>query len=376
MLQRTIQSIIESHLQDQKVSLVLGARRVGKTELLRSIYLKVKDQSIWLEGEDETTAKLLNERSISNYKRLLSGYKYLFIDEAQFLSDITLKAKLMIDTIKPLHIILTGSCTFYLSQMAQPLVGRMYRYHLYPLSHMEWKQKQKMLELNQKLEEKLLYGNYPELDSIDTNQKKETYLKELVNTYLLKDILVFENIRNSDKLKQLLSLLSYQAGSEISLPELARQLNLSKNTVDNYIDLLEKVFVVYRLGTYSNNLRKELSKSKKVYFLDNGIRNAIINDFRPLSIRTDVGALWEQYFLSERLKYNSYNQKNVESFFWKTYDGQEIDLIERESLNLTAFECKWKQENFKIPAAFQKAYSEANFNLINNMNYYKWLENE
>ncbi len=373
MYNRSLQKVIEKNLSKQKVSLVLGARRVGKTEILQTIYEARKETTLWLNGEDRDTEVLLERRSEANYRKLLKGYKLLIVDEAQYIKDISRKVKLMIDTIKPLHVILTGSSAFDLVQMGEPLVGRSISYHLYPLAQMEWKQNENLLQTKQNLEDRLIYGSYPELSSMNNDDDKAIYLKELVNTYLLKDILIFEHLKSSQKLRDLLKLIAYQVGSEVSLDELGKQLGLSKNTVSRYLDLLSKAFVIYSRSGYNNNLRKEIVKSKKWYFVDNGVRNAIINDFRPVALRSDIGILWEQYILGERIKLNEYKQFIVESYFWRTYDGQEIDLIELKNKKLSAFECKWKDTKIKVPTAFSKSYPKALFQTINQENYLDWI---
>lgn len=373
MLQRKLQSIIENGLSRQKITLLVGARRTGKTELLRAIFNKWQNESLWLNGEDMDTSALLEYRSEANYRRLLSGKRLLFIDEAQYVPDITRKVKLMIDTISPLHVLLTGSSSFDLTQMGAPLVGRSISLQLFPLAYSEWKQQEDLLQTRQLLEEKLIYGNYPELSQLPLPSEKEAYLKELIHIYLLKDILAFENIRNATKLKDLLVLLGRQVGAEVSVEELGRQLGMSKNTVDRYLDLLSKVYVIYPRSGFSANLRKEVVKSKKWYFYDNGIRNALINDFRLLAVRQDQGALWEQHFLGERLKMNHYDGATAESYFWRTYDQQEIDLVEVRNQQIMAFECKWKKTEMKAPLAFSKAYPDAEFFTVHPGNYENWL---
>ncbi len=373
MFLRQIQTLIESDLHLQKVSMVLGARRVGKTEVLYNIFEKYKDKALWLNGEDEDVLKLLDSRTEANYRRILGDKTLLIIDEAQYIPQVSIKAKLMIDTIKPLHIILSGSSSFDLVQDSEPLVGRNLTYQMYPLAQAEWAQKETYVQTKQNLEDRLIYGSYPELSSFKTNAAKAKYLKEIVNTYLLKDILSFEQLKSPQKLKDLLSLLAFQIGKDVSYDELAKQLGISKNTVERYLDLLTKVFAIYRRSGYANNLRKEVVKSKRWYFVDNGIRNAIINDFRPLAVRQDLGMLWEQYVLNERLKFNNHTDAGVDSFFWRTYDQQEIDLIEAKDGTLNAFECKWKEDKVKTPVAFAKAYPDATFKIINQENYLDWL---
>jgi predicted AAA+ superfamily ATPase len=373
MYNRKLLHIIENELPKQKVTLLLGARRVGKTELLQTIYKKIGSKCLWLNGEDANVNQLLEDRTIANYKRILQGINLLIIDEAQFIADMGRKAKLMIDEIKPLHIILTGSSAFDVAKLGEPLVGRTITHNLFSLAQIEIQDQENILQTKQHLEERLIYGSYPEVVTADTLQQKKQYLLELINTYLLKDILAFENIRNPEKLKQLLQLLAYQIGSEVSLDELGRNLGLSKNTVERYLDLLSKVFIIYKRGGFSRNLRKEIVKSHRWYFNDVGVRNAIINNFSPLALRQDIGQLWENYILAERIKYNSYLQNTVNSFFWRTYDQQEIDLIEEKDGGIAAFEMKWKETKTKTPTAFAKAYTESSFMIINSNNYLDWI---
>ena len=280
----------------------------------------------------------------------------------------------MIDEIKPLHIILTGSSAFHIEQLGEPLTGRTLRYNMYPLAQQELSSTETLLETRQYLDERLVYGCYPEVVSTTTLQQKQEYLLELVNTYLLKDILVFEDIRSPKKLKDLLGLLAYQLGSEVSLEELGKQLGISKNTVERYLDLLCKVFVVYRRGGFSRNLRKEIVKISRWYFVDNGIRNAIINNFSPVAVRQDVGMLWENYAIGERQKRNDYGDFLVSPYFWRTYDQQEIDLVETKDEEISGFELKWKEEKVRTPIAFARAYPNATFNVIDQNNYLDWIQ--
>jgi hypothetical protein len=224
------------------------------------------------------------------------------------------------------------------------------------------------------LEQRLIYGSYPELWQLENNGERENHLKQLVNSYLLKDLLIMENIKGAHTLYKLLQLLAFQVGHEGSTVELGKNLQLNRQTVDRYLHLLSKVFLIYPLSGYSNNLRKEVNKSKKWYFYDNGIRNALIVNFNPLTHRNDIEQLWEQYFLSERIKYNSYSNYFPQYFFWRTYDGQEIDFLElNNKQNLQAIECKWQDQKVKIPPAFSKANPKASFNIINRDNYFDWI---
>jgi uncharacterized protein len=373
MYTRTLEHIIEKNINRQKVTMLLGARRVGKTDLLTKVYNKHKDKTLWLNGEDSIAEQLLEERSVANYSKLLQNYTVLIIDEAQYIPDISRKAKLMIDNIKPLHIILTGSSAFDLVQMGQPLTGRTITHLLYPLAQHEWQQNEDLKQTKENLESRLIFGSYPELSSFSLDTDKMKYLHELVNTYLLKDVLVFEQIKNAQLLKDLLVMLAHQVGSEVSVNELGKKLGVSKNTVDRYLDLLSKSFIIFQLGGYSNNLRKEVAKNKKWYFYDNGVRNALISNFQPLSIRNDVGALWEQYLIVERKKLLDYRGAIVQHYFWRTYDQQEIDLIEEENGKIKAFEFKWSNKSTKIPKAFANAYPAASFEVINSTNYHDWI---
>lgn len=375
-LERGITSLFEKKVLPNKVLVLLGARRVGKTAFIKNYLSTIpKKDYLQLNGEDIDDANLLKERSITNYTQLLSNTKLLVIDEAQNISDIGLILKLIVDSIEGIKIIATGSSVFDLSnKLGEPLVGRKNTIYLYPFAQIEFSKTENYKITTSKLEERLLFGSYPELEQYTNWNDKITYLKEIVSSYLLKDILIFDGIKQSDKILDLLKLIAFQVGKEVSLQELARQLGISKNTVESYLDLLSKVFVIYKVRGYSRNLRKEITKSNRWYFYDNGIRNAIISNFTRLENRTDVGELWENYLASERIKHQSYNQKNTTNYFWRTYDQQEIDWLEEENGNLNAFEFKWNENRkSKIPTAFAKAYPEAIFTVINKQNYLDFI---
>lgn len=374
-IQRILEATLEKQLGKQKVVMLYGTRRVGKTTLIRNIAEKHKDDVLILQGEDLDVVALLQQRTVSHYERLTGNKKIVIIDEAQAIPDIGLILKLMIDNIKGITIIATGSSSFDLVAAAgEPLVGRQLVYQLYPIAQVELAGMEDLLATKSNLEQRLIYGSYPELWHLSTIEEKETYLKSLVSSYLLKDILAYERIKGADILYKLLQLLAFQIGSEVSTVELGNTLQINKITVDRYLDLLAKVFIIYPLSGYSNNLRKEVSKSKKWFFYDNGIRNALINNFSPLRNRSDIGQLWEQYFLSERIKFNSYRGYNPQYYFWRTYDQQELDLIEvNNRQELTAFECKWKDGNARVPISFQKAYPDATFNSVTQLNYLNFI---
>ena len=327
-----------------------------------------------LNGEDYDTIALLNERSISNYRLLLEGIDLLAIDEAQNIPEIGSKLKLIVDEVEGIKVIASGSSSFdLLNKAGEPLVGRSTQFHLTPFSQKEISQIENALETRQHLESRLIYGSYPEVVMLESFERKTDYLRDIVGAYLLKDILAIDGLKNSSKMKELLRLIAFQMGSEVSYDELGKQLGMSKNTVEKYLDLLSKVFVVYRLGAYSRNLRKEVVKAGKWYFYDNGIRNAIIGNFTPLSVRQDVGALWENYLISERMK-QSYNRNRAKEFyFWRTYDNQEIDLIEESPEGLSAFEFKWGDKKPNVPTSFATAYPEASFKVINTENYQEFV---
>lgn len=374
-IQRLAALQLAKRIQQNKVLLLFGTRRVGKTHLLKSIETSLSIPFLHLNAEDTDTATLLENRSIANYKRLLGENRLLIIDEAQVIPEIGKILKLMIDEFEDLTIIATGSSAFDLSnQTGEPLTGRSYTYYLYPIAQAELIKHENMLQTKQNLEERLIYGSYPEIFSLESLKEKEEYLKNLVNSYLLKDILRFENIQNSNKIFDLMKLIAYQVGAEVSLDELGKQLGISKNTVERYLDLLAKVQILFKLSGYSSNLRKEVTKSSKWYFFDNGIRNAMINDFRPLAIRQDTGLLWENYCIYERIKINRYQKTDAEFFFWRTYDQQEIDLIEKVGIKINAFEFKYSNnKKVKVPVFFQKNYPDAEFNLIHRDNYIDFI---
>ncbi|MCF6139745.1 ATP-binding protein [Flavobacterium sp. K77] len=375
-LERGIDTLFSKRVLPNKVLILLGARRVGKTAFIKNYLATIpKEDYLHLNGEDIQDADLLKERSVANYKRLLNKVKLLVIDEAQNIPDIGLILKLIVDSIDDIKIIATGSSVFDLSsKLGEPLVGRKNTIYLFPLAQMEFAKYENFKETTQKLEERLLFGSYPELEQYPEWEEKINYLKEIVNSYLLKDILVYEGIKQSNKILDLLKLIAFQIGQEVSLQELARQLGISKNTVESYLDLLSKVFVIYKVTGFSKNLRKEVTKSNRWYFYDNGIRNAIIANFSRLDSRTDVGALWENYLASERIKNQNYTQKTVFNYFWRTYDQQELDWLEEENGILRGYEFKWNENRkAKIPTAFAKAYPEANFDVISKGNYLDFI---
>lgn len=373
-IKRLLQDRITTRIEPNKAVLIFGARRVGKTVLIRQLLSDFEGKTMLLNGEDYDTLALLEERSVANYRHLLEGVDLLAIDEAQNIPDIGSKLKLIVDEIEGIRVIASGSSSFdLLNKAGEPLVGRSTQFHLTPFSQKEIAPTETALETRQNLESRLIYGSYPEVVTLDTFERKTDYLRDIVSAYLLKDILAIDGLKNSGKMKDLLRLIAFQLGNEVSYDELGKQLGMSKNTVEKYLDLLSKVFVVYRLGAYSRNLRKEVTKAGKWFFYDNGIRNAIIGNFNPLSIRQDVGALWENYLIGERIKANYNGGLGKEFYFWRTYDKQEIDLIEESSDSLAALEFKWGNKKPNIPGVFKEAYPNATFDVINKDNYLTYI---
>ncbi len=355
---------------------MVGAIRVGKTKFIKKYIENFSANKVLkLNGEDIDDVKLLERKSVANYKRLLNGIELLAIDEAQNIPNIGLILKLIIDEIEGIKIIVTGSSMFDLNnQLGEPLVGRKHTIYMYPISQIEFSKYENYKITTEKLEERLLFGGYPELIHLPKWKDKQEYLQEIINDYLLKDILIFQNIKKADKIYNLLRLLAFQVGNEVSLNELGNQLQISKNTVENYLDLLTKVFVIFKVEGFSKNLRKEVTKSSKWYFYDVGIRNAIIKNFNLLENRNDVGQLWENYLIIERLKKQEYQGLSCNNYFWRTYDQQELDWLEEKADHLNAYEFKWNaNKKVKIPTAFGKAYTEANFEVINRENYLDFI---
>jgi hypothetical protein len=373
-IDRLALDLILKKLQPNKVIVLVGARRVGKTELIKKLIEKVNEKVLFLNGDDIESHNLLEIQSTANFKRLIGDTKFLIIDEAQEIPAIGKKLKLMVDTIEGLKILVTGSSAFEINnQIGEPLVGRMKTIHLFPIAQIEYSKTENFLETRNNLEDRLILGSYPELSQISNREEKINYLKELVNTQLLRDIFAFEGIKKRDKIIALLQIVAFRTGSELSLESVGRDLQISKNTVEKYLDLFCKVFIIYSVSGFSRNRDNEIIKMKKWYFVDNGIRNAIINSFNPLNAREDVGKLWENYLNSERIKKMSYNENFVNDYFWRTHTKQEIDRIEEKNEQISAFEYKYGNVKSKIPTEFAKSYPDASFEIINQDNYLDYI---
>lgn len=371
---RVALDLIQKKLQPNKVVVLLGARRVGKTILIEKVIESLNEKYLFLNGDDVESHNLLESQSTANFNRLLGDTRFLIIDEAQEIPNIGKKLKLMVDTITDLKVLVTGSSAFEINnQIGEPLVGRMKTINLYPIAQIEFSKTENYLETKSNLEDRLIFGSYPELSKMVNREDKISYLKEIVNTQLLRDIFAFEGIKKRDKIIALLQIIAFRTGSEISLESIGRDLQISKNTVEKYLDLFSKVFIIYSVSGFSKNRDNEITKMKKWYFVDNGIRNAIINSFNPLNMREDVGKLWENYLNSERIKKLSYQENQVLDYFWRTHTRQEMDRLEVKNEQIVAFEYKYGKSKSKIPTEFAKSYPDATFEIINQDNYLDYI---
>lgn len=357
-----------------KVIVILGPRRCGKTTLLNKFLEKAKEKYLLFQGEDFFTQKRLSSQSVEKLKNLVGDHKLLVIDEAQKIENIGLNLKLIVDHVKDIKIIATGSSSFDLTKnVGEPLTGRKYTLKLFPLAQLEISGIENSVETESNLEKRLIFGSYPVVVLEKDEEKNKRYLKEIISSYLFKDILELEGVRHSGKLIKILQLLAYQIGKEVSLAELGTQLEMSKNTVSRYLYLLEEVFVIFRLTGFSRNLRKEISKSSRYYFWDNGIRNALINNYNPLDLRDDGGMLWENYIVIERMKKQEYQEGWANNYFWRTYDQKEIDLVEEKSGRLFGYEIKWGKKRVNPPKDWLNTYKNASYLIVDKKNYLKFI---
>ena len=374
MINRFLLKPLLDNLKQGQVTALFGARRTGKTTLMNMIISSMTDKKVLiLNGEDYNVAQLLSSRRQETLRSLVSGYEIVFIDEAQNVPDIGQNLKLLVDTQPGVAVFATGSASFDLrNQIGEPLTGRSRFFSLYPIALSELSGG--YLEALQKLPELLIFGSYPQV-LIESNQKEKRHILENIrNGYLLKDILQLENIKDSLFVMNLLRMLAFQIGNDVSSNELARNLGTTVKTIQRYLDLLEKAFIIFRLTGFSRNLRKEITKSPRLYFWDNGIRNAVISNFNPLEIRDDAGKLWENYCISERIKKQTYLDTFSSFYFWRTYDQQEIDLVEVSDEHIKAFEFKWGVKEAKAPKAFTENYPGSEFQTINRNNFFEYLK--
>lgn len=354
MIRRTLTSVIEKRLNKGKAIVLLGPRQVGKTTLLQQC-LEKKDYLL-LDGDDLEVRSLLKEAGKSKLQAIIGKHKWVMIDEAQRIPEVGLIAKLIVDQFKDVQLLISGSSALEINQSTQePLTGRKYEYQLFPISWEEFEDHVGYLEASAQLEERLIYGMYP--DVINHRHEAREVLKQLTTSYLYQDVLSLTGIKKPEILEKLLKAIALQLGSEVSYNELSSLLEIDKATVSKYIDLLEKSFILFRLNSFSRNQRNEIKNNRKIYFYDNGIRNMIINNMNAIDLRTDKGALWENFLIAERMKWQMYHHWHTARYFWRTVQKQEIDYIEERDGTLTAFEFKWNSKGKnRIPTTFLKGY--------------------
>jgi hypothetical protein len=366
-MMKTIKRLAEKNLthwlKKGKVIILTGARQVGKTTLLQNMSA-VPSSALWLNADDGMVRERFQIQTVENLKHIIGKKKWVVLDEIQRISNAGLLLKLFHDNFPGVQFMATGSSALDISEtIFEPLTGRHLLFHLHPLMMCEMYPDRTPFELEQKLPFHLVYGTYP--DVYNFPDSAETLLKNLANQYLYKDILSWKDIRKPQLLDKLLRLLAFQIGSEVSMAELGNQLQVKSETVENYIDMLEKTFVIFRLPAFSNNPRKEVSKMSKIYFWDNGIRNAIIDSFEDIPVRNDTGALWENFIISERMKWNTWEKPLAKSFFWRNYNQSEVDYLEVHKKKITAYEFKWNaSKKHRVNAAFSNSYPQAEINLI------------
>ena len=375
MVIRDLQAVIEGKLFKHKVIVLLGARQVGKTTLIKQLSDKLKLTTLFLNCDESEPRNLLTDTNVIKLRRLIGSAKLVLIDEAQRVKNIGLTLKLLVDNFDEVQVIVTGSSALDIAnEINEPLTGRKYEYNVFPFSTNELVNYTNYLIERQSLEQRLIYGHYP--DVINHPSEAREILLNLVNSYLYKDLLAFNDVRKSSQLQKLVEALALQVGSEVSYSELGQMIQASSQTVERYIDLLEKSFVVFRLRAYSGNVRNEIKKSRKVYFYDNGVRNAIIENFNNVNLRTDIGPLWENFFMSERMKFTKNRGEFVKSYFWRSFQQQEIDLIEVNNTEMTAFEMKWNtKKTVKLPLTFSNAYPLKENFVVHPDNYMDFLLN-
>jgi len=369
-VERILKNAMIENFHAGKAIVLVGPRQVGKSTLINEI-LKQKD-FLFLDGDDFSVQQQLSEPNTSYLKRLIGDKKIVFIDEAQRINNIGITSKIIIDQFKDVQLILSGSSAFEMNnELNEPLTGRKWEYNMYPISFEELEKTIGFSELGKQLEQRILYGMYP--DVLNYIGKEKEVLENLINSYLYKDILMLSGIRKADALQKLTQALALQIGSEVSYNELSQLLGVNKETVSSYIDLLEKAYVLFRVNPFSRNIRNEIRTNRKVYFYDTGLRNAIISNFNPLELRLDKGALWENFLISERIKYLKYHKRYAKTYFWRTAQQQEIDWIEEVDGKITAYEFKWKSKRkVKFPQKFIDAY-QADVKVIDTENYYEFI---
>lgn len=373
MIERKLSKVIKEQLFRGKAIILVGSRQVGKTTLLGELVRQSDKRILSLNCDEPEVQTMLTDTNVAKLRTIIGNNELVVIDEAQKVNNIGLTLKLIVDNIKDVQVVATGSSAFELrNRLNEPLTGRKFEYQMFPISSGEIIDTYGLLEEKRTLENRLVYGSYP--DIIMHPEEARRYLTELTQSYLYKDVLSLDSLRKPQLLDKLLQALAFQVGSEVSTNELARTLQSDSKTIDKYLDLLEKCYVIFRLGGLSRNLRTELKRAKKIYFYDNGVRNAIIQQFAPVALRNDMGALWENFFIAERMKRNHYSGHYCNSFFWRTTLQQEIDLIEESDGAMTAFEMKWNpSKKVLFSKSFIEAYNVKETVVISPENYLEYL---
>ena len=374
MISRLLQKTIESRLFAGKAIIVIGARQVGKSALFKLILEKQDYKALQLNCDEPEVRDMLSNINTAELRLLIADNRIVVIDEAQRVENIGMTLKLITDNFPDVQLLVTGSSSFELQdKLNEPLTGRKYEYHLYPISTAELMASNGLLGVKQTLEQRLVYGSYP--DILNHADDAKELLMNLAGSYLYKDLLTLESIRRPVLLGKLLTALALQVCSEVSYNELAQTVGTDNKTIEKYIDLLEKCYIVFRLNGFNRNLRTELKKSKKIYFFDNGIRNAILQNFAPLSLRQDAGALWENFIISERIKRNHYSGRYVNNYFWRTTQQQEIDYVEECDGQFSIFEMKWnpRRANTQFPSSFLTAYDVKEKAVVTPENWIEWV---
>lgn len=362
---------IEPFLEPNKVLIIYGPRRVGKTTILNNFLEHTTLRYRLDSGDDFRIQELLSSGNFDRIKEYVGDNELIAIDEAQQIPHIGQGLKIIVDHYPGVRVVATGSSSFDLAnQVGEPLTGRKRTIILYPVSQLELAEETSRFDLRNTLEDCLRFGSYPEVLTADSSEKKQELLNELVGSYLFKDVLAFEKMNKAKVIVDLTKLLALQIGSETSLNELARQLGINSRTVERYLDILEKSFIIVSLSSLKRNIRNEIRGKRKYYFLDLGVRNAIISQFNPLSDRSDVGALWENFIIVERMKRNAYKKISINYYYWRTYDQKEIDLVEEREGKFFAYECKWKDKTVRTPILFLDTYVNSSFAVVNRDNYF------
>jgi hypothetical protein len=375
MIKRSID--LNKYLEKNKVLIIYGAKQVGKTTLVKNFLSKTNLKHSFYTGDDIEFAKDLAKCDLYTIRKLVGDIELLVIDEAQKIDNIGRALKLIVDNIDDIYVLVTGSSSFDLANStSEPLTGRKNLITLYPISIRELLYDTTQYDISRRLNEFLVYGMYPNVVSLDSFKDKENRINEIRDSYLIKDILEFNKVKRSRLVIDLLRHLAFQVGSEVSTVELGRNLGIDNKTVKRYLDLLEKSFVIFSLSGFSRNLRKEINKMEKYYFYDNGIRNSLIKNFNDLDTRNDVGQLWENFLMVERMKNNSYSKLSVNYYFWRTYDQKEIDLIEERGGKLYGYEFKWNHKDVKAPEEWIEEYDSSEFEVIDKENFLDFVTNK